>query len=1031
MKNRSTDILLSETLTFSNEEAYELILNNLEGFYLLVSKDLKIIAPSNASKQRVKDYFEIEIESGTSALDLNLAENKIKLTKIYQEVFSGEEKLTETIIKQKGVCSYLEIHFKPLKNSKREIVTVLVILKDITKNKKAESSLKEIEERWRFALEGANQGVWDWNVQTGEVFYSDSYKRLYGFELNELKGRIEEWQEMIHPDDCKKMEDAVEEHVSSQDPYYESTYRIKTKGGQYKWILARGMLIERDTKGKPLRMVGIHTDITRQINTEKTYRVLFYSNPLPMWTYDLETLRFLTVNNAAVNHYGYSKEEFLSMTIKDIRLEEDLQDLQRLVEKRKNLSYLKTATRHVKKNGDIIYVEVSTHKLDTPDSNSVLVVSHDITSKIIAEKELKKSNERFLIAGRATSDAIYDWNIDTNEVYWGEGLQTLFGFDPKEVPVSLWENMIHPQDRKRIHDSVDSALADGNQELWKEEYRFAKADGSFRHVLDRGFIIRDSDGKPVRMIGSMQDITERKYAEQILSLERTVFELSNRPDVEFRFIIESLLRGIEEIHGNAYTSLLLLRDDQTIEPFVAPRIPDEFSEKINGVKIGPDVGSCGTAMWRKETVIVEDIDTHPLWEKYKSLAQQFGLKSCWSLPIVHSSGMVIGSFAIYYKEKKKPSTAELNTLERIRNILRILMEHHWSLDEIKKANERFDIIMNATHDLIWDWNLETNIIYRDEPGLKKVYGIDDNKPIENIQQWLTHIHPQDMEKVQKIISDILQAKQEDTFDIEYRFRRSDGTYSHVYDRGMIIRNEEGKPVRMIGAAQDISERKLLEEELLQNELEKQKAINQATIDSQEQERTEIGKELHDNVNQILTTTKLYLDLALSNNELKDELIAKSGKNIMSVINEIRQLSRSLMDPTIGDLGLIDSLNDLIENINLTGKLHVSLKAERKMESFLGKGHKLTIFRIIQEALNNTIKYAQATTVVISCKLCGTRAEVIIQDNGIGFEPSQVKMGAGLKNIQNRVYLINGTYSIQSAPEKGCTIIINFPIINLT
>src|SRR5206468_7954112 len=140
-----------------------------------------------------------------------------------------------------------------------------------------------------------------------------------------------------------------------------------------------------------------------------------------------------------------------------------------------------------------------------------------------------------------------------------------------------------------------------------------------------------------------------------------------------------------------------------------------------------------------------------------------------------------------------------------------------------------------------------------------------------------------------------------------------------------------KDPRVLVLANDITEKIKAEEELIANELERQKAINQATIDTQEQERSEIGKELHDNVNQVLTTTKLYLDLALSNNELKDELIKKSSKNIISVINEIRQLSRSLMDPSIGDLGLIDSIKDLIENINLTRKLQVILNCEEKLD----------------------------------------------------------------------------------------------------
>jgi signal transduction histidine kinase len=178
----------------------------------------------------------------------------------------------------------------------------------------------------------------------------------------------------------------------------------------------------------------------------------------------------------------------------------------------------------------------------------------------------------------------------------------------------------------------------------------------------------------------------------------------------------------------------------------------------------------------------------------------------------------------------------------------------------------------------------------------------------------------------------------------------------------------------------------------------------------------------------LTTTKLYLDLALSNAELKDQLIQKSTKNIISVINEIRQLSRSLMDPSIGDLGLIDSIHDLIENINLTRKLHVSLTANRKIETLLNKNQKLTVFRIIQEALNNAIRHAKATTVVISFKRNKNNLDIIIKDDGVGFNHSLVKKGAGLKNIQNRVYLINGSHSLTSEPGNGCELVISFPLI---
>lgn len=1027
MKNHLTDFAQASSVFSSTKETLELIFNHFEDIFLLVGKDLRIQYTNDLTRKKVCEYFGVKITPETSVLEMVCTSRYEDLIKIYEEVFNGAEKRTETEIKTNGSSVYFENIFKPFKNDSGEIEGALIISKNITENKNAGKQLREAEERWRFALEGGNQGVWDWNLQTGNIFYSDSYKRLYGFSENELKGRIEEWETMIHPDDRKLVANAINKHVSSTDPFYESTYRIKNRNGAYQWILARGMLISRDSKGQSLRMIGTHTDITKQINAEETYKILFYSNPLPMWTYNLKTLRFTAVNDAAIHHYGYSKEEFFSMTIKDIRPPEDVLLLDQAIQVRESLTASNGRWRHVKKNKEIIFVQVSTHKLEQKNQQEVLVVAHDITSQITAEEKLKKSNEQFLLASRATSDAIWDWDLIANELHWGEGIQTLFGFHPREVSISMWENLIHPDDRERIHDSIFGSLENSETTSWKEEYRFAKSDGSFSYVLDRAFIIRNEQGKAMRMIGSMQDITELKYNEQILSLERSVLELSNNTANEFKFIVESLLKGIEQIHEDAYTSVLLLRGDETVQPFAAPKIPAAFTEKIDGLKIGPNEGSCGTAMYIKESIIVEDINNHPLWENYKGLASQFGFCACWSLPIVNSSGKTLGSFSIYFKKIKKPSDAELNTFERIKNILRILMEHHWSLNEIRIANERFDIMMKATHDLIWDWNIENNTIYRDASGLLKVYGVADNKTIENIEPWLKRIHPEDADRVQTVIGEIIQAKEQDTFEMEYRFQKDDGNYTYVYDRGKIIRNEEGKPIRMIGAAQNINDRKNLEQELLRNELEKQKAINQATVDSQEQERTEIGKELHDNVNQVLTTTKLYLDLALSNPELKDELIAKSTKNILTVINEIRQLSRSLMDPTIGDLGLIDSLHDLVESINFTRKLHVSMKAERRLEFFLQKNHKLTIFRIIQEALNNCIKYANATNVFISCKLKGENAEVMVEDNGTGFNPALVKKGAGLKNIQNRVYLVNGTYKIESENSKGCKIVINFPL----
>jgi PAS domain S-box-containing protein len=346
--------------------------------------------------------------------------------------------------------------------------------------------------------------------------------------------------------------------------------------------------------------------------------------------------------------------------------------------------------------------------------------------------------------------------------------------------------------------------------------------------------------------------------------------------------------------------------------------------------------------------------------------------------------------------------------------------------QLTESNERFDAVLKATNDLIWDWNIESDNFYRDPDGLRKVYGVANDADIKSIYTWLKRIHPEDGPHVQNIINDILHSTDQDTFEVEYRFKRDDNRYNFVYDRGIIKRNAEGRPIRMIGAAQNITERKRLEMQLLKKELDKQKLISQATIETQEQERSEISKELHDNVNQVLTTTKLYLDLSISNPEMKDELILKSTKNIIYVINEIRQLSRSLMNPSLGDLGLIESINELIENINLTGRLKARLQAAPILDEILSENQKLMVYRIVQEAINNALKHAKAQNVTIKLADNEQWIELFIEDDGIGFNFDTIKKGSGLKHIQNRVYLANGTLNVNSAPGTGCSIMINFP-----
>lgn len=222
---------------------------------------------------------------------------------------------------------------------------------------------------------------------------------------------------------------------------------------------------------------------------------------------------------------------------------------------------------------------------------------------------------------------------------------------------------------------------------------------------------------------------------------------------------------------------------------------------------------------------------------------------------------------------------------------------------------------------------------------------------------------------------------------------------------------------------------ILLEKLLKQEIDKQKMVARAVVNAQEKERAEIGKELHDNVNQILSTAKLFLEVAKNDSKERVSLIKRSAQNIHEAINEIRHISKSLVPPSISDLGLIDSINDLVENIELSKTLHIDFYKNKEVEGLLDANQKLMLFRIVQEQMNNVLKHAYATNVSIRLLLVEDTIQLIIVDDGRGADiEKNVKKGVGLSNIVSRAELFHGKVDIQTAPGEGYKMKIEIPLI---
>ncbi len=421
---------------------------------------------------------------------------------------------------------------------------------------------------------------------------------------------------------------------------------------------------------------------------DAVYRLLFERNPQPMWVYDRETLAFLAVNDAAVRHYGFTRAEFLSMTIRDIRLPEEAERVERAVATAKSGPMSHGVWQHRRKDGTLIYAEISGDEIDFlgrparitlaqditarrqaeaetrrlgerltatlesitdafytldrdwrityinaaaeqvmggrtelvgkvvwdefpaalgsvietsyrramaeqipvefevyyapydrrfearayPSPQGLAVYFRDITSQHRNREELRIAEERFRLLSRATNDAIWDWDVTTDALWWSDGFEALFGFSRAELEPTIdsWTTRIHPDDRDRVTIGLHDLVATGGN-VWTDVYRFLRKDGTYAIVRDRGYVVRDDAGHPVRMVGGMTDITQQRAAEEKVIQQASLIDAA-RDAILLRSIQGHILfwsQGAERIYGWPAAEAVGRRVEELLKPEVA------------------------------------------------------------------------------------------------------------------------------------------------------------------------------------------------------------------------------------------------------------------------------------------------------------------------------------------------------------------------------------------------------------------------------------------------------------------------------
>jgi PAS domain S-box-containing protein len=343
--------------------------------------------------------------------------------------------------------------------------------------------------------------------------------------------------------------------------------------------------------------------------------------------------------------------------------------------------------RLVMPDGSIKYVHVVAHA-SNDESGSIEFVGAvmDITERMRAEEALRRSESHLAEAQRLTHTGSWVWRLAGRDaLYLSDEWYRIYGFDPEEG-MPTWEERlqrIHPEDRAQWEGTFDRAVVEKSE--YEVEFRVLFPDGTVKYIHAVGHPVLNAAGDSVQFVGSSMDITDRKQAEMLLAGEKRLLEMIARRDSRAA-ILDALCRMVEGLASGSLCSVLML-DPSTncLRHGAAPSLPVPYTEAIDGAAIGPSAGSCGTAAYRAEPVIVSDIAADPLWADYRNLALPHGLRACWSTPILSSEGKVLGTFATYYREPRSPTPQEHHVIERITHLASIAIEGEQAEEALRQA----------------------------------------------------------------------------------------------------------------------------------------------------------------------------------------------------------------------------------------------------------------------------------------------------------------------------------------------------------
>lgn len=701
------------------------------------------------------------------------------------------------------------------------------------------AKLRESEAKYRQLVENANSIIVQLDSHGNITFFNEFAETFFGYSEAEIIGKSAIGT--VVPETDISQNDptiAIRELLREPDKYFKNENENICHNGERVWIAWRNKPL-LDAGGRLTGLLCVGTDITdRKLaeaavqESESRYRAIiedqtelicrFLPNGIITFVNDAYCRYFNTTSSALV---GYSLMSFIS--------EEDRRLFTQTID---SLSLENPAVtwehRVVRDTGEVRWIQWTDRAIFDGRGAAIECqgVGRDITDRKQAEIALQTSEAELRALFAAMNDVIFVINTEGRYLKIAPTNPELLYKPPAEL-LNQTLHEILPLERADFFLSK-IRLAGNTKQTLQIEYNLQIGEKDF------WFTATISPMEEGTVIWVARDITERKRTETWLKGQKQVLEtIAKSAPLEetLKVLIEIIEQQSKDVKGSI---LLLDKDGKHLRVGSAPSLPEDYNTAVNGVEIGPNVGSCGTAVYRGQPVIVTDIATDPLWQNFRELALSFGLKACWSHPILSSQGQVLGTFAMYYSEPRIPQDFEWQLIEVARNLAGIAIENKQREESLKQLNqeleirveqrtallreteERWQLALKGNNDGIWDWNLQTKELFVSD-RFKEITGYEDSDIIYYLNTWNKNLHPDDLEIAGQKLQEHLERKTPHYIH-EYRLWCNNSDYKWILSRGQALWDEEGKPVRMVGSITDITEPKQAEEALRQSEARFQK-----------------------------------------------------------------------------------------------------------------------------------------------------------------------------------------------------------------